>query len=285
MVVFWVKPFRLSLKAENVRIVDWSCSSSFFVLSRNSSIPGWRTLQPARTVWNMPAMDLQYCSEEVKSSCMLCVRVWDCGTVTIWHCDTMTLWDRETVRLWDCETVELWDCESVGLWDCESVGLLLSTDRSHLCLSWRVSARPRSVYGLHSNGLVQCSARVTCYMCTIVCLPKVTFSHSVVYQTVMNNMGVRCSESCTTTSSHFLMKWRGGMWNYSSANWFAGHLVKHPCKHWDSNIWQQLQRVSKKWFMWTMSQATHGGRSILISISSNKINDKVSLCLFDYRCK
>ena len=161
MVVFWVKPFRLSLKAENVRIVDWSCSSSFFVLSRNSSIPGWRTLQPARTVWNMPAMDLQYCSEEVKSSCMLCVR----------------------------------------LWECESVGLLLSTDRSHLCLSWLVSARPRSVYGLHSNGLVQCSARVTCYMCTIVCLPKVTFSHSVVYQTVMNNMGVWCSESYTTTSS------------------------------------------------------------------------------------
>ena len=249
MVVFWVKPFRLSLKAENVRIVDWSCSSNFFVLSRNSSIPGWRTLQPARTVWNMPAMDLQYCSEEVKSSCMLCV------------------------RLWECETVRVWDSSSV------------LTGHICVCPGW-CRHGPAQCMGCTVMGWSsECSARVTCYMCTIVCLPKVTFSHSVVYQTVMNNMGVRRSESCTTTSSHFLMKWRGGMWNYSSANWFAGHLVKHPCKHWDSNIWQQLQRVSKKWFMWTMSQPTHGGRSILISISSNKINDKVSLCLFDYRCK
>ena len=70
--VFSVRPFRLSLNAEKVKIVDWSCSSSFLVFSRKSSMLGWRSLQPERTVWNMPAMDLQYCSDELNSSIVLC---------------------------------------------------------------------------------------------------------------------------------------------------------------------------------------------------------------------
>ena len=101
-----------------------------------------------------------------------------------------------------CETVRVWDCESVRVWDSSSV----LTGHICVCPGW-CRHGPAQCMGCTVMGWSsECSARVTCYMCTIVCLPKVTFSHSVVYQTVMNNMGVRRSESCTTTSSHFLMK-------------------------------------------------------------------------------